>query len=318
VSRIGVFVALVFVVGAMWALSFASRRLETVAAGVAPLEARRFDGLTAIAAGTGGTFENHLRLGPCVAVGLGDAVVLVDAGRGTAQALRRAGVPVAQPRVVLVTSLLPENVVGVDDWWAGTALADGPAGPLRVIGPRGTRALVEGLRAAHAEGLAASAASFARGLPPLEAVEAEAGFEQAVGPLTVRASAQRGGPLPALAWRIEGGGRAAVVSSAGWDPDALVAAASSADLWLHGALYGASLQQALDASLPDAEGLAREAALHTRLEDVGALATRAGVRRLVLLRLRPPPVYDFQYRRLVGGSFRGLVTVAADGDILTP
>jgi ribonuclease BN (tRNA processing enzyme) len=318
VSRLGVFAALAVLVVAMWAASFASRRLETVAAGVAPLEPRRFERLTLVAAGTGGTFENHLRLGPAVVAGLGDVLVLVDAGRGTAQALRRAEIPVAQPRVLLLTSLLPENVLGVDDWFAAGATS-GSSDALRIVGPAGTRALVEGLRAAHAAGTAAEARAFGRGSPPaLEAVEAGDGHSLAVGPLALRATALPGGPLPGLAWRIEGGGAAAVVSSAGWNADALVAAATGAGLWVHEALYGASLQAALDANVEGAEAIAREAALHTRLEDVGALAARAGVRRLALVRLRPPPVYAFQYQRLVARSFRGAIDIPSDGDVFTP
>ena len=317
-SRIGVFAALLVLVGAMWAFSFASRRLETVASGVAPLETRRFERLTVVTAGTGGTFENQLRLGPAVVVGLDRTLVLVDAGRGSAQALRSAGVPVAQPRVLVLTSLLPENVLGIDDWWAGAALAEEP-GALRVVGPPGTRALVEGLRQAHAAGVRLEASSFGREAPPaLEAVEAGDGFALEVGPLALRASALRGGPLPALAWRVEGGGAVAVVSSAGWDPEGLVAAATGAGLWVHEALYGASLQAALDAHLDGAEALAREGALHTRLEDVGALAERAGVRQLVLVRLRPPPVWDLQYQRIVAATFGGVASVAADGDEFTP
>lgn len=316
-SRAGVFLGLLVLVAAMWGVSFASKRLERVAAGVAPLEARRFDRLAVVTAGTGGTFENHLRLGPTVAIGLDRTVVLVDAGRGTAQALRQAQIPVSQPRVLLLTSLLPENVLGVDDWWAGAAATAGDS--LRVVGPPGTRALVEGLRAAHAAGAAAEAASFGRPAPPaLDAIEAAGGFALELGPLTLRAAGLRGGPIAALAWRVEGGGAAAVVSSAGSDPDGLVAAATGAGVWVHAALYGASLQAALDAGVEGADALAREAALHTRLEDVGALAARAGVRRIALVRLRPPPVYDFQYQRIVGRTFRGAVDVASDGDVLIP
>ena len=317
-SRIGLLAVLLVLLAAMWAASFASRQLETVASGVAPLEPRRFERLSVVTVGTGGTFENHLRLGPAVAVGLEQTVVLVDAGRAVAQALRRSQIPVTQPRVVLLTSLLPENVVGLDDWWVAGATS-GPGEPVRVVGPPGTRALAEGLHAAHAMGAAAEAVAFARPVPPaLEAVEAGDGFALALGPLALRAAELRGGPVPALAWRIEGAGAAAVVSSAGWDPDGLVAAATSAGIWVHEALYGASLQAALDAGVDGADALVREAALHTRLEDVGELATRAGVRRLVLVRLRPPPVYGFQYRRVVAPSFRGRIEIAADGDLVTP
>jgi ribonuclease Z len=316
-ARALVFVALLFVVGGMWVTSLASKHLERVSSGVAPIEPRRFDALEVVTAGTGGTFENHLRLGPVTAVGLGETVALVDLGRGAAQALRAARIPVDQPRAALLTSLLPENVLGLDDWIAGAAPA--PGAPLRVLGPAGTRALVEGLRAAHRAGTRASAASFGEPLdPPVEVVEAGDGLESQLGALSVRATAARGGPLPALAWRFEGARRAVVVSSAGWDPEALVSAARGADLWVHEALYGASLEGALAAKLGNADALAREGALHTRLEDVGALAARAGVKKLALVRLRPPPVFAYQYRRIVARSFRGPIHVADDGEAIRP
>jgi ribonuclease BN (tRNA processing enzyme) len=311
-----VLVGLVVLVALMWLASFANERLETVASGIAALAPRRFESLSVVAAGTGGTYENHLRLGPAIAVGFGETLVLVDAGRGTAQALRRAGIPVEQPTALLLTSLLPENVLGLDDWlWGVTLAGDGEA--RRILGPPGTRALVEALLAAHRAGAQVGAAAFGVAPEPaLEVVEADDGFETALGELTLSAKAQRGGPLPALAWRIEVGGRSAVVSGAGFDPEALVDAARGADLWVHEALVGASLEQALAAGGADAEPLAREAALHTRLEDAGALAARAGARRLALVRLRPPPVYAFEYRRQVAASYSGPVAIPDDGETL--
>jgi ribonuclease BN (tRNA processing enzyme) len=312
-ARALVLVGLLAVLAVMWTLTFASRRLERVAAGVMPLEPRRFERLTAVAAGTGGTQENHLRLGPCLVVGLGEALVLVDAGRGSAQALRRARIPVEQPAALLLTSLLPENTLGLDDWLWGVTLAGG--GARRVVGPAGTRELVRGLRAAHRAGARPAAASFGlEAEPEVEAIEAADGFETQVGGLALRAVEQRGGPLPSLVWRIEGGGRSVAASSAGFDPETLVGAARGADLWVHEALHGAALDAALAAGATNAEALAREGALHTRLEAVGALATRAGVRRLALVRLRPPPVWELQYVRLVAASYAGEVLVPEDGD----
>ena len=312
-ARALLLVGLILLTGVMWALSFASKRLEQVAAGSAPLEPRSFAALSVVAAGTGGSYESHLRLGPCIVLGLGDTLVLVDAGRGTAQALRHARIPVEQPRAVLLTSLLPENTLGLDDWLWGVSLAGG--GARQVFGPPGTRSLVEGLLAAHAAGARAAAASF--GVPPdppLEVVEAADGFEVRVGELALRAAEQRGGPLATLAWRAEGGGRSVLVSGAGFDPEALVAAAHGADAWVHESLRGASLDEAVTAGGESAQGIAREGALHTRLEEVGALAARAGVGQLVLVRLRPPPVYGFWYTRLVGQTFRGAISIPDDGD----
>jgi ribonuclease BN (tRNA processing enzyme) len=316
-ARALVLVGLILLGAMMWGVSFASKRLERVAAGSAPLEPRSFAAFTLVAAGTGGTYESHLRLGPCIAVGLGKTLVLVDAGRGAAQALRRAGIPVEQPQAVLLTSLLPENTLGLDDWLWGVALAGG--GARQVLGPPGTRALVEGLLAARALGARAGAASFGVAAdPPVEVLEAGDAFEGKVGELELRAREQRGGPLPALAWRLSGGGRSAVLSGAGFDPEALVAAAQGADAWVHEALLGASLDQAVEAGGADAEGIAREGALHTRLEDVGGLAARAGVGQLVLVRLRPPPVYAFQYTRAVAATYRGPVSIPDDADEIRP
>jgi ribonuclease BN (tRNA processing enzyme) len=312
-ARALLLVGLLAVLAVMWALSFASKRLESVAAGAVPLEPRRFERLTAVIAGSGGTQENHLRLGPCLVVGLGDELLLVDAGRGAGQALRRARIPVEQPQALLLTSLLPENTLGLDDWLWGVTLAAG--GSRRVVGPPGTRELVRGLRAAHRAGARAGAATFGvEAEPAVEVVEAGDGFAMRVGALALRAAEQRGGPLPTLVWRIEGGGSSVVASGAGFDPEALVVAARGADLWVHDALHGAALDQAVAAGGASAEALGREGALHTRLEAVGELATRAGVRRLALVRLRPPPIWEFQYVRLVAASYLGEVLVPEDGD----
>jgi ribonuclease BN (tRNA processing enzyme) len=51
---------------------------------------------------------------------------------------------------------------------------------------------------------------------------------------------------------------------------------------------------------------------------VGALAARAGVGTLVLVRLRPPPVYDLQITSLVDDSFDGRIEIPDDGDEITP
>ena len=314
--RAAVLLGLAVLVVVMWGLSFASKRLEHVASGIAALQPRKFETLTFVAVGTGGTYENHLRLGPCAAVGLAETIVAVDAGRGTAQALRRSEIPVQQP-AILLTSLLPESTLGLDDWLWGATLAGAPA--VRVYGPPGTRALVEGLLAAHAAGARPQAEAF--GVPPapqLDVQDVEDGFTAEIAPLTIRAFAQRGGPLPTLAWRIEGGGKSVAVSAAGFDPDALVAAARDATLWVHGAIHGASLDQAVGAGLPESEALKREGALHTRLEDVGALATRAAARRLALVRLRPPPVWAFQYQRVVAPSYGGPVAIPEDAEIVVP
>lgn len=308
------------VAAAGWVLTCAAWRADRVMAGVVPLDPRSFPALTVVAVGTGGAYENPDRLGPAIGVALGEDVALVDAGRGVSGALRGARIPVLQPHTVYLTSLLAENRLGLDDLLL-TGWLRGRQEPLRVVGPPGTRELVEQLAASHAAGVRARAEAL--GLPlagaRFEAVEAGDGWSEARGELVVRAGALPGGPLPALAWRFEAGGRAVVVAPVGWAPDALVEFTRGAQALVQEAAFVPDAELAGQIGLDvDPERLTREGGLHTALESVGALAARAGVETLVLVRLRPPPVYAFQITSLVDDSFGGRVVIPGDGDEITP
>jgi ribonuclease BN (tRNA processing enzyme) len=284
---------------------------------LAPAE---FERLTLLTLGTGGTFENHWRRGPALAVGLAQEVLLVDAGRGVAEALRAAAIPVEQPRVLLLTSLDVENVLGLDDLWL-TGWLRGRDEALRVYGPRGTEALARGLERALAPQADAQAAAFS--LPPqgraIEVHELEGSAHFAEGGLALSAEPLRGGSLPALAWRVEGGGHSVVVTHGSADADALAEAAQHATFWVTEAVYGAALERAREAGADGIGALLREAEGHPRLEALGALATRAGVHSVVLVRLRPPPPFASQYETVVEeGGFHGRIHVPEDGDRLTP
>jgi ribonuclease Z len=297
-----------------------SKRFEKVLSGVADLEPRSFETLTVITVGTGGTFENQWRRGPSTAVAKGDEVLLVDAGRGIAGALRAAEIPVHQPNTVLLTSLIPENTVGLDDLILTGWIAPRTE-PLRVMGPPGTRAALEALLRAHSSGIEATATEWGahRENAEVQIVELEDGAEFEVAELTVRVANLSGGGFPALAYRIEADNRSVVLASVGFAPESLVGLASGADLLVHEAVYGASLAAALEGLEAErAEVLRREAEIHPRLETIGELAREMGVKTLVLTRLRPPPVYDFQYESIVREDFGGRVVIADDGDEITP
>jgi ribonuclease BN (tRNA processing enzyme) len=305
---------------ASWALTCAAWRFDQVAAGVLPLDPRDFPRLTLLTLGTGGAYENPARRGPATAVALGRRVWLVDAGRGVAESLRAAKLPVAQPDSVLLTNLLPENTVGLDDLLL-TGWLEGRAAPLRVIGPPGTRALLAGLAAAHGEASRGLAAAL--GLAPeggaYQAIEIVEGWSETHEGLVLRAAELPGGPLPALGYRFEAGGRSLVVAGTGWAPDALVELARGASVLVHEAAFVPTEEIAGELGIQaSADRLAREARLHTALADVGALAARAGVESLVLVRLRPPPVYDLQITSLVDDTFSGRIVIAEDGDEITP
>jgi len=318
--RVVVLLVVLAVVVASWALTCAAWRADRVVAGVVPLDPRRFDALLVVTLGTGGARENPRRLGPATAVARGERVVLVDAGRGVAEALRAARIPTRQPDTVYLSSLLPENTAGLDDLLA-TGWLDGRSAPLRVVGPKGTRALAAGIEAAQAAPTLALAQALAlpRDGARLAPLEVDAGFAEERDGLRVRTGEIPGGPLPALGWRFEADGRSVVVSGAGWAPEQLEALARGADVLVHEAVDVPSAEQAEQAGLDvSPEELAREARLHASVEAAGRLAQRAAVGTLVLVRLRPPPVFAIQLTSRIDDHFQGRVVVPDDGDEIRP
>ena len=298
-----------------WGTTYLTSRFKDLSEDLQWLEPREFTGLTVITVGTGTAYENPNRLGPATLVGTGKRAVLVDAGRGVAEALRTARVPTLQPDTIFLTRLSPENTLGLDDLLLTGWLLSRER-PLRLVGPPGTTALARGLEAAHAGGVAARGEAL--GLPEagarFEVVEVGDGWTAQSGPFAVRAAGLTGGPMPGLAYRFEAAGRAVVVGTSGWGQEALVRLAQGADLLVHDAFWADSLDQAIEAGADDPERLRREAASLTPLAEVGGIAARAGVGTLVLTRLRPPPLYDFMFGRIVKEAFDGRLVVAEDGE----
>lgn len=303
-----------------WILTCGAWRLDREVERVGPLEPREFAELTLITLGTGGAHENPARRGPSTAVGLGHDVLLVDAGRASADALRLAGIPVAQPDTIYLTNLLAENTIGLDDLLL-VGWIEGRETPLRVVGPPGTAALASALSSAHRAGIEARAGALGirSPRPSFDVVEIRHGFSEQVGDLTIRAAALPGGPLAAFAYRFEANGRSAVIAGTGWAPEALIELARGANLLTHEARFVPTPELAEEVGIEaDPQRLRREAFEHTSIDQVGALAQRAGVETLVLVRLRPPPVFDLQISSVVDDRFSGRIVIAKDGDEIRP
>jgi ribonuclease BN (tRNA processing enzyme) len=307
------FVAAIGVGG--WIATCVLWRYQDAMREIGVLEARRFEAPTLVVLGSGGAYENPARFGPALAVAAGEHVVLVDAGRGVAEGLRRARIPVSQPDAVLLSSLFPENAVGLDDL-ATARFRDRRSKALRVIGPPGTRALVRSLAEAHAGAITALAAEL--GLPreaaALEAEEVAGEWTGRAGDLALRAAALDGGPFPALAWRLDAAERSVAVASTAFASERTATLAEGVSTLVAGAVFSGAVKAALEAGVPDADRIEREAALLPSLDDASRLAARAGARRLVLVRLQPPPLFDFQFERAAGEAYAGEVVVAEDGD----
>jgi ribonuclease Z len=313
------FMLALVMIGAWFAACVIYRAAE-VGELVSPLETRVYEHLTLTAVGTGSSYENPTRLGPSTAVSWGSNIVLVDVGRGVGDALRRSKIPLQQPQLVVLTHLMPINTLGLDELLFTGWLRDRKT-PLRVLGPPGTRAFIDGLTDAYRIGRDALGSAL-----PLETdgarflvEEIDDGWSETIDDVTIRAASLPNGPLPALAYRFEAAGRSVVVAPTGWAHEALLGFARGAHVLVHEAAFVPSPDLAAQIGLDmDTERLRREAALHTSIEAVGDLALRAGVETLVLVRLRPPPVYDLQITGLVDDRFGGRIVIADDGDEIRP
>jgi ribonuclease BN (tRNA processing enzyme) len=288
---------------------------------VAPLDPFEFDELSVVTVGTGNEYENPNRHGPSTAIGLGRTIVLVDVGRGIAEGLRSAKIPLDQPALVVLTNLLPLNTIGLDDLLFTGWLVPRKK-PLRILGPPGTRTFVESLENAHAAGRDALASAIS--LPVdggrIEVLEVGDGYSEEIGGFRIEARSLPGGPLPTLAWRFSDGERRIVVSGSGWGHDVLASFAGGADVLIHEAAYLPTVAEleGTGAEVPYPERLELEAKLHTSILEVGVIATDAQVDRLVLVRLRPPPFFDLQVRSLVANDYEGEIIVPSDGDFVFP
>jgi ribonuclease BN (tRNA processing enzyme) len=288
---------------------------------VAPLDPQEYTELTVVTIGTGNEYENPQRHGPATAVGLGRTIVLVDAGRGIAEGLRAAKVPLDQPTLVVLTNLLPENVMGLDDLLFTGWLVPREE-PLRIVGPAGTQTFIESLTQAYAAGSQAFGNSI--DLPPaggrFEVEEVGDGWSEEIEGLRIEARALPGGPLPTLAWRFSHDGERVVISGSGWGADVLASFAGGANVLVHEAAYLPTVEEleGTGAEVPNPERLELEAQFHTSILDVGGLATEAQVDRLVLVRLRPPPFFNLQVRSLVATDYDGEIVVPDDGDTVYP
>ena len=255
-----------------------------------------------------------------------DTILLVDTGRGIAEGLRNAAIPLQQVQTILFTNLLPVNTMGLDDLLFTGWLVPREK-PIRIIGPPGTRKFVESLQIAYAGG--ASALGEALGLPAdgiaIRVDEVSGEYQETIGGITIESVSLPSGPLPTLAWRFTHGededAPRIVVSGSGWDREILTRFAANADVLIHEAAYLPTVEElegSTGIAVENPERMELEAAFHTSILDVGDLASEAQVDRLVLVRLRPPPFFKLQVRSIVGNDYDGNIVVPDDGDVVFP
>jgi ribonuclease BN (tRNA processing enzyme) len=240
---------------------------------------------------------------------------VVDCGNGVANQLAKAGVPLARLGRIFVTHNHSDHMADV-----GTlielAWSSGLKTPVTVHGPPPIAQIVRDQLAALSYDVDARIREEGRiPLAPLVKVDESAtpGVVVRDGGTTVTSClVDHETVKPAFAYRFDTPARSIVISGDTRYSDNLVALAKGADLLIHEAIYAPAIPQMAGENAPTlAEHLRRS---HTSAEEVGLVAARAGVKKLVLSHLVPggPQVTDAMWLAAVRTNFTGDVAIGRD------
>ena len=261
----------------------------------------------------GGPTPKKTRAAPSQAIVIGDRTYVVDCGNGVARQLVLAGVPLASIRHVFLTHHHSDHSA---DYGTLLLLAWGDALRTRVDtwGPPPLARITSLFFEMNRPDLAVREKDEGRPpLPPLvhphEIARGGRLFED--DRVTVHCCLVDHPEVPiALAYRFDGHDRSIVISGDTRRSAALIALARNADVLVHEALYVSRA--------PGAEGSAlRRHVLqsHTPVEEVGRIATEAGVKMLVLSHFVPgetPPVSDEEWLAAARKHYSGPIVVGRD------
>ncbi len=250
--------------------------------------------------GTGSPRLDGDRMGAGTVFAHGGRAMLIDCGIGALHRLTQLDMGADRVDAVFVTHHHVDHVADLPAlvmvrWIASRR---GRLPPLTVYGPPGTRRFVDATLASYAVDIESRRAlGLLDGAVMPGVVEVADGVRVTVGPWTVTAFDVDHQPIAeALGYQVERDRVRMVVSGDTRPCSSLAARARGADLLLHEALYPGYGQ----------------ASYHTGVEDVGRLAARVGVRRLLLTHLIPGTLPDGTWLGGVRQHYSGPVVVARD------
>jgi ribonuclease Z len=191
--------------------------------------------------GTGTPIPTPERFGPSTLIEAGDQKLLIDAGRGATIRLYQLKIPIGRIDALLLTHFHSDHTSGVPDLWL-TGWLEAPFGarktPFRVIGPVGAVTLMSHLEQAYAADLSIRVAD--EKLPPDGVAIAVTEYDrdgvvfEKNGVRVIAFEVDHGDMIkPAYGYRIEYGGRVAVISGDTRYNDNVIKYGAGADLLVH-------------------------------------------------------------------------------------
>lgn len=263
--------------------------------------------------GTGSPMIDPNRAGPSTLVAAGGQTFLVDCGRGVLMRAAAAGVGAANLTALLLTHLHSDHITDLSDVittrWVTTFVRT----PLPIIGPPGTKAVVDATLAALAPDISYRIAHHADITePPAVQVHEFTGGEVwntgDQGVQIVVAPTDHRPVEPTIAFRIEHGGASVVLAGDTVPCAALDELAGGANALVHTVIRKDLVEQ-----MP-AQRIRDILDYHSSVEQAAATAARARVQTLVLTHYVPPlvPGQEDQWRALAATEFAGRVELGSD------
>lgn len=235
--------------------------------------------------GTGRPAPTMDRFGPATLVEANGKKLLFDAGRGVSQRLWQLKIPLGKIDAVFLTHLHSDHTVGFPDLWLTGWLPTpfgGRSAPLKVWGPKGTKAMMAGLRTAYQWDIRVRGDG--EHLPPagIEIAAhdiAEGRIYEHDGVKVTAFLVDHGGLLhPAFGYRVDYAGHSVVISGDTRPNDNLVRHAKGADVLVHEV---AAVRPELLAKSPTAAVAHRILGFHTSPEDAGRIFSKVKPRLAV-------------------------------------
>lgn len=250
-------------------------------------------GLHAILLGTGIPIVNPDRASASTLIVAGGKTIMIDTGYGSTVRLVEAGYQDVD--LVLYTHFHADHTGGLGRLLFNRGAA-GAEHPLKVIGPPGTKDMVDRIVAANAIDeeyrIVHHGEHWPKEAMDVDVTEFDLGVIHESDGLTITMFDVNHEPVePAVGYRFDYEGQSIVVSGDTKKSESLIAAAKNCDLLIHEAMYA----QMLNAIMPALKNRnPRQGAMlsdlmshHTSTLEVAEIAKEAGVKKVVLTHLVP-------------------------------